>query len=137
MFFFVLTKKEKKHLRWIFFEKKEERKKHTPGDYKVLFSCVRVQKKRVERLNPKRQRQNFYLRKTEQKRNKAKEIKSTNHTHTHVQNGMRTKKNFFLVFFKSLQKSRRYKRERMEHTHTHTHIHTTFSFHGFFSDIFS
>jgi len=59
MFFFVLTKKEKKHLRWIFFEKKEERRKaHTGRLQSFVFLCASP-KKRVERLNPKRQRQKF------------------------------------------------------------------------------
>jgi len=122
------------------FRKERKKEKHTPGDYKVLFSCVRVQKKRrVERLNPKRQRQNFLSPEDKtKKKKKAKEIKSTKHTH--IQSGMRTKtgkKSFFFGFFKSLQKSRRYKREGVEQTHAHKNVFffcfLYFSFLGFIS----
>jgi hypothetical protein len=88
----------------IFFrkERKVKKKKHTPGDYKVLFSCVRVQK-RVERLNPKRQKQKiFYLRKTKRKKKKSKrnqEHQTHTRSHAHIQNGMRTKRKFFFGFF--------------------------------------
>jgi hypothetical protein len=44
MFFFVLTKR-KETFKMDIFRKERRKKKHTPGDYKVLFSCVRVQKK--------------------------------------------------------------------------------------------
>jgi hypothetical protein len=44
----MLTKEKKTFKMDSFFpkrKKKKKKKKHTPGDYKVLFSCVRVQKK--------------------------------------------------------------------------------------------
>jgi hypothetical protein len=103
MFFFCVDKEEETFKMDIFFRKKRKKeKKHTPGDYKVLFSCVRVQK-RVERLNPKRQKQKiFYLWKTKRKKKEKskRNEESTKHTRTHIQNGMRTKqKKIFLVFF--------------------------------------
>jgi hypothetical protein len=100
VFFYMLTKKKKKHLRWIVCFSKERKSTHREN-YKVLFSCVRVQKKRkerrVERFNPKEQQKKekqtiktkvvlfffFYLRKTKQRKEKAKRNQE-HQTHTHT-----------------------------------------------------
>jgi hypothetical protein len=114
----VLTK-GKKHLRWIFFEKKKSTHRETT---KFCF-LVCESKKRVERLNPKRQRQKTFIsgrqnkKRKKRKRNQEHQTHTHTHTHTDIQSGTRTKTFFFWFFFKSLQKSRRYARERVEHTH--------------------
>ncbi len=46
MFFFSVDKKRKETFKMDIFRKERRKKKHTPGDYKVLFSCVRVQKEK-------------------------------------------------------------------------------------------
>jgi hypothetical protein len=96
----MLTK-EKKHVRWIFSEKKERKKSTHRETTKFCFLVCesKKRKERVERLNPKRQRQNFLS--LEDKTKKKESKRNQEHqTHTHIQSGMRTKtKRLFLVFF--------------------------------------
>jgi hypothetical protein len=128
----MLTK-EKKHVRWIFSEKKE-RKKSTHREttnFCFLVCESKKRKERVERLNPKRQRQNFLSLEDKTKKKKAKEIKSTKHTHTHTE--WDENKKAFFGFFLNRYKKVDDKREKEWNKHTHTQTFFFFFFVFFFS----
>jgi len=120
----VLTK-GKKHLRWIFFEKKKSTHRETT---KFCF-LVCESKKRVERLNPKRQRQKTFISGRQNKKEKRKKRKRNQehqthtdthaHAHTDIQSGTRTE-TFFFGFFLNRYKKVDDTREKEWNKHTHT-----------------
>jgi shikimate kinase len=113
-------------------ERRKKKKAHTGRLQSFVFLCASPEK-RVERLNPKRQRQNFLS--PEDKRKKKKKSKRNQehqpHTHTHTE-WDENKKKFFLVFlnrYKKVDDTR--EKEWNKHTHTKRFLLI------FFSDIFS
>jgi hypothetical protein len=102
-----------------------------------LCASPKKKERRVERLNPKRQRQNFLSPedRTKKKRKRKRNQEHQTHAHTHIQNGMRRKtkkKLFFLVFlnrYKKVDDTR--EKEWNKHTHRQNVFFLFFSFHGF------
>jgi len=83
MFFFVLTKR-KETFKMDIFRKERRKKKSTHRETtKFCFLVCESKKKRVERLNPKRQRQNFLSLEDKTKKKKAKRNQE-HQTHTHT-----------------------------------------------------
>lgn len=123
--------------------KKEKEKAHTGRLQSFVFLCAspkglsgEIQKEKREE-NPTKTEENgvcivvVVVSSPEDKarekktRERKKKTKQNQEHQTHIQNGMRNEEGkHFFWFFKSLQKSRRYKKEW--NTHTHTHSHETF-----------